>query len=78
MKATAVTATKNRKSATRQPCYECTGLGERDPARCNHRQITNGTRTAIRAIFDSQGRWLVHWREKDGEEWVGTYRLMPC
>jgi hypothetical protein len=77
MTLTAVTATKAKK-ATRQPCYECTGLGERDPARCNHRQITNGPRTAIRAIFDDQGRWLVHWREKDGEEWVGTYRLMPC
>jgi hypothetical protein len=29
-------------------------------------------------VFDDKGRWLVHWREANGEEWVGTYRLIPC
>lgn len=60
------------------PCLECTGLGERDPTQCNHRRGTDGPRRVIRAVFDGDGRWLVQWREADGEEWVGTYRLLPC
>jgi hypothetical protein len=72
----------NKTTPTRkkkQPCVCAAGVGMRDtdniPCRC--RDDLKG-RNAIRAIFDSNGRWLIHWREKDGEEWVGTYRLIPC
>jgi hypothetical protein len=67
---------KNLKSKT--PCVICSGLGERDPAKCTHAAMLESKRSAIRAIYDADGRWLIHWREKDGKEWVGTYRLMPC
>ncbi len=71
-----MTTTKSRKS-TKLPCVTCTGLGERDPYACTCRDNAKG-RSALRAVFDNEGRWLVQWREKDGEEWVGTYRLIPC
>jgi hypothetical protein len=67
------------KSTKRQPCLCAAGLGERDTENvpCRMRDNIKG-RSAIRAIFDGEGRWLVHWKEADGKEWVGTYRLMPC
>lgn len=77
MTTTAVTTKAMKRKG--QPCLCAVGLGEREtdhlPCRC--RDNLKG-RSAIRAIFDGEGRWLIHWKEADGEEWVGTYRLMPC
>lgn len=68
--------TKTRK--TRQlPCVCAAGLGERNPGNCACRDGLKGA-SPIRAVVDGNGRWLVHWREKNGDEWVGTYRLLPC
>ncbi len=74
-----MTATKSRKSAKRQPCVCAAGRGERDTedVSCKLRDGMNG-RNATRALWDDNGRWLVQWREANGEEWVGTYRLIPC
>ncbi|QPC93544.1 hypothetical protein [Mesorhizobium sp. INR15] len=59
-------------------CVNAAGLGERPTEPCTCRECGTQGRTAKRAVFDNEGRWLVHWLEKDGEEWVGTYRLIPC
>lgn len=75
------TPTKTLKGKGSFPCVQATGLGERDTGNCTCRECDKTAyrgRSAVRAIFDSNGRWLVHWREADGEEWVGTYRLIPC
>lgn len=58
------------------PCVCAAGVGEKDVKVCKMRQ-TKG-REALRAVFDKQGRWQIHWREADGKEWIGTYRLLPC
>lgn len=59
-------------------CVQCAGVGERDPAKCTHEpQHAYETRTAVRAVYDNEGRWRVLWREEDGEEWLGNYRLIP-
>lgn len=60
------------------PCVCAAGLGERrtEGIPCKLRDDHKGRR-AIRAAFDDAGRWLIQWRESDGEEWVGTYRLLP-
>lgn len=61
------------------PCVCAAGVGVRDTedVPCRMRDGLKGA-SPIRAIFDGNGRWMVHWRDKDGEEWVGTYRLIPC
>ena len=64
------------------PCLCAAGVGARDTSRqangapCKMRDIEG--RRALRCVWDRDGRWLIHWREEDGEEWCGTYRLLPC
>jgi hypothetical protein len=72
-------ATNNRRKSKSFPCVECAGVGERDPENCTHGKFYDGYkgRGALRAAYDSQGRWMIQWREADGTEWVGTYRLLP-
>lgn len=61
------------------PCVCAAGRGERntEDVPCKMRDGSRG-RGAVRAVWDSDGRWLIHWKEASGEEWVGTYRLVPC
>ena len=59
-------------------CAPCAGVGERDPMKCTHEQPDDFKgRSAIRATYDSEGRWMVQWKEATGEEWIGCYRLIP-
>lgn len=60
------------------PCICAAGRGERntEDAPCECRDGYKG-RSALRAAYDVQGRWMIQWREADGKEWVGTYRLLP-
>ena len=61
------------------PCVVCAGRGERDPYSCEHVQNDNFKgRVAVKAALDTAGRWMIQWRDADGTEWVGTYRLLPC
>lgn len=66
------------KKAKGFPCICAAGLGERntEDVPCKLRDGHEG-RSAVRAIYDNRGRWLVLWREVSGEEWVGRYRLIP-
>lgn len=60
-------------------CVECAGLGERDPEKCEHVKADKYKgRVAVKAALDTAGRWMIQWRDADGTEWVGTYRLLPC
>lgn len=60
------------------PCVCAAGRGERntEDVPCDLRDGFKG-RSAVRATYDNEGRWLIQWRELTGEEWVGAYRLMP-
>jgi len=60
------------------PCLCAAGLGERntESVPCELRDGYKG-RTALRAMYDAEGRWLIQWRNPDGTEFVGTYRLLP-
>lgn len=60
------------------PCATQAGTGERQTEQCTCRECNSKGRSAIRCVFDSDGRWLIHWKEGNGDEWVGTYRLIPC
>lgn len=61
------------------PCVCAAGLGEQDTKNvpCELRDGYKG-RVALKAALDTAGRWMIQWRNADGTEWVGTYRLLPC